>query len=199
MSTRQQFNAYYFAFDATGDPKIDAILKAVAGAGKGAHHTQDWEELGYIKRIQDAAAQAALCVPAPEAPGRAGLAVAYEAAVEAQASRIAELEAALREINEIAFKVSHHPDARKILNIIDGLASTVVPAGETVASGLKALSVAWLLVRLEEIVDAVEEGEYEDAKILATNLHNADFSVFIRRAGQQDAPSEPAVTKEETQ
>ena len=38
--------AYYFGFDATGVGAVDAILSAVAIAGKGAHHTQDWNDDG---------------------------------------------------------------------------------------------------------------------------------------------------------
>jgi len=49
------FHAYYYCFTATGNPAIDAILQAVAYAGKGAHHTRDWNDLGYIERIQKAA------------------------------------------------------------------------------------------------------------------------------------------------
>ena len=34
--------AYYFGFDPTGVPEVDAILSAVAYAGKGFHGTEDW-------------------------------------------------------------------------------------------------------------------------------------------------------------
>lgn len=62
-----QLNAYYYSFEATGVPEIDAILGGVGSAGKGYHHTEGWdEELGsgefqfsYIDRIQGAALLAA--------------------------------------------------------------------------------------------------------------------------------------------
>ena len=34
--------AYYYEFERTGVPAIDAILSAVAWAGKGWHSTADW-------------------------------------------------------------------------------------------------------------------------------------------------------------
>ena len=34
--------AYYYAFDRTGIAVVDAILSAVAVAGKGSHHTDGW-------------------------------------------------------------------------------------------------------------------------------------------------------------
>lgn len=56
---RCSFDAYYYGFDKTGDPAIDAILQAVSLAGKGCHHTSDWSEYGYPERIQRAANLAA--------------------------------------------------------------------------------------------------------------------------------------------
>ena len=37
-----RMDAYYYGFDRTGVPEIDAILSAVAYAGKGWHSTEDW-------------------------------------------------------------------------------------------------------------------------------------------------------------
>jgi len=34
--------AYYYGFEPTGNSLIDEILQAVAIAGKGYHHTEDW-------------------------------------------------------------------------------------------------------------------------------------------------------------
>ena len=51
-------NAYYYSFEPTGLECIDKILEAVARAGKGAHHTEDWEDFGYIDKIQEAANEA---------------------------------------------------------------------------------------------------------------------------------------------
>jgi len=38
----RRLDAYYFGFDSTGVPEVDAILSAVAYAGKGYHHTDEW-------------------------------------------------------------------------------------------------------------------------------------------------------------
>lgn len=59
---RCAFYAYYYGFSKTGDPGVDAILQAVAAAGKAYHHTEDWgdgENDGYAGRIQRAANYAA--------------------------------------------------------------------------------------------------------------------------------------------
>lgn len=45
---RDGFDAYYFGFDETGVKEIDNILKAVASAGAIAHHTQEWNDEGYV-------------------------------------------------------------------------------------------------------------------------------------------------------
>ena len=37
-----RMDAYYYGFDRTGVGPIDAILSAVATAGKGSHHTESW-------------------------------------------------------------------------------------------------------------------------------------------------------------
>ena len=39
------FRAYYFTLTPTGNKQIDAILEAVASAGDGYHHTEDWNNL----------------------------------------------------------------------------------------------------------------------------------------------------------
>ena len=39
-----RFEAYYFGFEPTGIGPVDAILSAVAVAGKGSHHTESWGE-----------------------------------------------------------------------------------------------------------------------------------------------------------
>lgn len=41
-----RMGAYYYGFNGTGDRAVDLILSAVATAGKGAHHTDDWCETG---------------------------------------------------------------------------------------------------------------------------------------------------------
>lgn len=53
------FYGYYISFDATGVEPVDHVLKAVADAGRGSHHTEDWKELGLEEEIQRAAERAA--------------------------------------------------------------------------------------------------------------------------------------------
>lgn len=40
----EQFSAYYYSFTATGEPGVDAVLRAVAKAGKAYHHTERWAD-----------------------------------------------------------------------------------------------------------------------------------------------------------
>ena len=46
-----KMEAYYYGFDYTGEPAVDAILSALAWAGKGWHSTEFWnvpgEPVGY--------------------------------------------------------------------------------------------------------------------------------------------------------
>lgn len=73
----QRLSAYYFGFDETGVPEVDAILAAVAAAGKGYHHTNGWTEdnLGgpehptYVELIQAMADRAAAAFRAKEKQG----------------------------------------------------------------------------------------------------------------------------------
>lgn len=76
-----RMDAYYYGFDRTGVGIIDAILSAVAAAGKGYHHTESWQDEGYgddkrshEDRIQDAAntAAAALRAVLADADNEAG-------------------------------------------------------------------------------------------------------------------------------
>lgn len=39
-----RLSAYYYGFDSTGNRHIDAILSAVAWAGKGSHSTDSWTD-----------------------------------------------------------------------------------------------------------------------------------------------------------
>lgn len=39
-----RMDAYYYGFDRTGIDEIDAVLSAVAIAGKGSHHTESWSD-----------------------------------------------------------------------------------------------------------------------------------------------------------
>lgn len=50
LPAEARMEAYYYAFDRTGIGVVDAILSAVAVAGKGAQHTEDWldeDDFGY--------------------------------------------------------------------------------------------------------------------------------------------------------
>lgn len=60
-----EYRAYYFTLHATGVPEIDAILEAIAAAGKSYHHTADWgggvigDAPSVVQPIQEAANRAA--------------------------------------------------------------------------------------------------------------------------------------------
>ena len=59
-----RLSAYYYTFEATGCLAVDKILSAVACAGKGFHHTADWQNTladgtTFIEHIQEAADNAA--------------------------------------------------------------------------------------------------------------------------------------------
>lgn len=63
----QKLSAYYYGFSPVGVSEVDLVLAAVAAAGKGYHHTEDWGDPirgedgapSYIDLIQEAANQAA--------------------------------------------------------------------------------------------------------------------------------------------
>jgi hypothetical protein len=62
--SHRYLSAYYYSFEATGCDAVDAILEAVARAGKGYHHTDSWSEpdgdgVSYVDKIQNAAKDAA--------------------------------------------------------------------------------------------------------------------------------------------
>lgn len=64
---RLNLNAYYYGFEPTGVLAIDRVLAAVAAAGKGSHHTEDWgerydDEPSLLERIQEAAEESAKLV-----------------------------------------------------------------------------------------------------------------------------------------
>ena len=61
------FYGYYISFDATGVEPVDHVLKAVADAGRGSHHTENWSELGLEAEIQRAAHEAAAVFQARDA------------------------------------------------------------------------------------------------------------------------------------
>lgn len=65
--SERALRSYYFAFQPTGNDDIDAVLEAVASAGKAYHHTEWWNvpdvgqesETSKIQRAAQAAADAA--------------------------------------------------------------------------------------------------------------------------------------------
>lgn len=69
MANSGRADAYYYGFELTGVLPVDAILEAVAQAGKAYHHTSSWDDYDckdygdppktYAQRIQDAANEAA--------------------------------------------------------------------------------------------------------------------------------------------
>ena len=68
------FRAYYYSFRATGCQEVDEILRLVAAAGKGFHHTESWNDNdygpSYIERIQEAANKAAAAFAARTQAGK---------------------------------------------------------------------------------------------------------------------------------
>lgn len=42
LPNNARMDAYYYGFNRTGFGPVDAVLSAVAVAGKGSHHTQSW-------------------------------------------------------------------------------------------------------------------------------------------------------------
>ena len=85
-----RMDAYYYSFDETGVGVVDAILSAVAQAGKNWHHTDEWgsphdwtdDTRSDAQRIQDAADQCAVRIAAHVAAERDALLAMFEALVE---------------------------------------------------------------------------------------------------------------------
>jgi len=65
MNEHGEVFAYYYGFELTGVEAVDAILIAVAAAGKGYHSTEFWSDASYdggpsyTERIQQSADEAA--------------------------------------------------------------------------------------------------------------------------------------------
>lgn len=65
-----RMDAYYYTFKRTGVPTIDAILSAVAQAGKSYHHTESWaNDDEYLSPSCEARIQAAADLAARIARG----------------------------------------------------------------------------------------------------------------------------------
>ena len=85
-----RMDAYYYGFDETGVGAVDAILSAVAQAGKNWHHTDEWgsphdwtdDTRSDAQRIQDAADQCAVRIAAHVAAERDVLLAKFEALVD---------------------------------------------------------------------------------------------------------------------
>jgi hypothetical protein len=91
-----QMVACYYSFDRTGVSPVDAILSAVAVAGKAYHHTEWWNDEDYPPsqrdRIQQAARDAAVTIDAllarlatADAAHEDAYQAGYRSGVEAQA------------------------------------------------------------------------------------------------------------------
>ena len=70
----RRLNAYYYSFEPTGCDAVDAVLEAVASAGKAFHHTEDWQDAWTDKPapvdwIQTAANEAATALREAERRG----------------------------------------------------------------------------------------------------------------------------------
>jgi hypothetical protein len=122
--------AYFHTFTPTGDDKVDAILEAVALAGKAFHHTMDWSEAeeygpaGYWDLIQQRANEAAR---APDA------APAGEPAAEQKATLKITLEwddddGPLEIVAHGTLRDMHYLDAR--LKFLHSLERATPPRGE---------------------------------------------------------------------
>lgn len=99
-----RMEAYYFGFERTGVAAVDAILSAVAVAGKGSHHTEGWScesEYGYYSD------RAGL----PANPG--GSAVSL---IQAAASEAAGLVRSLADALEAAQRPPVSPEQREALD-----------------------------------------------------------------------------------
>lgn len=85
-----RMDAYYYSFDETGVGAVDAILSAVAQAGKNWHHTDSWTDAhdwsddtrSDAERIQDAAGACATAIAAHIAAERDALLAKFEALAE---------------------------------------------------------------------------------------------------------------------
>ena len=74
QKTERYMRAYFHTFDPTGNDAVDAILEAIAMAGKAFHNTISWDEAdeygpaGYWSLIQSRANDAAAALAAPPVP-----------------------------------------------------------------------------------------------------------------------------------
>jgi hypothetical protein len=92
-----RFQSYYFSFEPTGIGAIDAILSAVAVAGKGSHHTQSWgdESDAYVDRPGLADGESAQDIIQQNAERSAAVVRALVTELAASKALIAEMRAAV--------------------------------------------------------------------------------------------------------
>lgn len=110
----RRMRAYYYSFDPTGQPAIDAILSAAAHAGYGYHHTESWgdddewsqwgEGRSVVDVIQAAANEAALAL-LDAAEERDRLRSLADAAIRSDMEARQELDALLAERDALAAKI----------------------------------------------------------------------------------------------
>ena len=98
-----RLNAYYYGFDKTNCGPIDAVLSAVAVAGKGAHNTIDWNDsdtYGYYKDHAGLPPNPESALDLIELTAKAS-AKKVSAAVEDVAALIAEVERLQAQIGDV--------------------------------------------------------------------------------------------------
>lgn len=138
---RNWLNAYYYSFRETGCGPVDAILAAVAHAGKAYHHTDQWDDeppFGFdetcIESIQRMAQEAARDFTSIRADARARyrdevVAWLRERADELDDERRAQrLRTGRNESNSVREK--KRAQAREVRRIADRLAAGEVDDGE---------------------------------------------------------------------
>ena len=104
-----RLDAYYYGFDKTNCGPIDAVLSAVAVAGRGAHNTVDWDEAspyGYYKNCSGLPPSAESALDLIKLTAKAS-AEKVSAAVEDVAALIAEVERLQAQIGVV--KTLHEP------------------------------------------------------------------------------------------
>lgn len=119
LPNEARFNAYYYSFEPTRVGPVDAVLSAVAWAGKGSHHTESWDAdgaFGYYKNLPGLVdGRSAIDLIQKNADQAADLVLALLEDVRVRDERIA---AALKELDAVA---DHSTQAeRRVYAILTG-------------------------------------------------------------------------------
>lgn len=105
----RHMDAYYYGFNPTGVESIDRILCSVATAGRGAHHTEHWNEYGYpdlIQRAAQAASAELTRLRAIEARYKADVEKAYREGYDDRAGDAWMHEAGYHQMKDAAWNLS---------------------------------------------------------------------------------------------